>query len=84
MIDLEATCCDQDAIPVGKTAIIEIGAVMADARSLQAFDEFGCFVRPVRNPQLTVFCTELTSIKRIKKETIEAAQRERPDLLLDE
>jgi inhibitor of KinA sporulation pathway (predicted exonuclease) len=62
VIDLEASCCDQGTIPVGKTEIIEIGAVMADARSLQPVDDFGWFVRPVRNPQLTVFCTELTSI----------------------
>lgn len=62
VIDMEATCCDQRSFPQGEMEIIEIGAVMADARSLQPIDEFGCFVRPVRNPMLTEFCTELTSI----------------------
>lgn len=42
--------------------IIEIGAVLADARTLQPVDEFQSFVRPVRHPVLTPFCTELTSI----------------------
>ena len=41
VIDLEATCCDQGTIPAGKMEIIEIGAVMADARSLQPVDDFG-------------------------------------------
>jgi inhibitor of KinA sporulation pathway (predicted exonuclease) len=62
VIDLEATCCDSGTIPQGETEIIEIGAVMADARSLQPVDEFGAFVRPVRYPILTEFCTHLTSI----------------------
>lgn len=62
VIDLEATCCDQGTIPFDKMEIIEIGAVMADARSLQPVAEFGCLVQPVRNRQLTVFCTKLTSI----------------------
>ena len=35
---------------------------MVDGESLQSIDEFQSFVRPVRNPQLTPFCTELTGI----------------------
>ncbi|MBC8870825.1 MAG: exonuclease domain-containing protein [Planctomycetes bacterium] len=62
VIDLEATCCDGCTFPQREMEIIEIGAVMADARSLQPVDEFGSFVRPVRNPTLTPFCTDLTSI----------------------
>ncbi|MFO7904156.1 MAG: exonuclease domain-containing protein [Planctomycetota bacterium] len=62
VIDLEATCCDSETVPQGETEIIEIGAVMADARSLQPVDEFGAFVRPVRHPILTEFCSQLTSI----------------------
>lgn len=62
VIDLEATCCDKNSIPREETEIIEIGAVMADAKTLEVVDEFSTFVRPVRNPQLTAFCTELTSI----------------------
>ena len=62
VIDLEATCCDSGTIPQGETEIIEIGAVVADAGSLQPIDEFGAFLRPVRHPILTEFCTALTSI----------------------
>ena len=31
---------------------------------LQTLDEFQCFVRPVRHPHLTPFCTSLTSIEQ--------------------
>lgn len=71
VIDLEATCCDRGTIPLGQTEIIEIGAVMADAQSLQPVDEFDAFVRPVRHPLLTDFCVELTSITQSQ---VEAAQ----------
>jgi inhibitor of KinA sporulation pathway (predicted exonuclease) len=42
--------------------IIEIGAVMVDATDFHIEDEFQSFVRPVRHPMLTDFCTSLTSI----------------------
>lgn len=42
--------------------IIEIGAVMVDATDFHIEDEFQSFVRPVRHPVLTDFCTSLTSI----------------------
>jgi len=69
VIDLEATCCDSGTIPQGEMEIIEIGAVVADARSLQPVDEFGAFVRPVRHPILTEFCTALTSITQQQVDT---------------
>jgi len=62
VLDLEATCCDQGTIPREETEIIEIGAVMVDAATLQPVAEFSTFVRPLRHPQLTPFCTALTSI----------------------
>jgi 3'-5' exoribonuclease 1 len=61
VVDLEATCCDRKTIPSSKREIIEIGAVMVD-RDLQPISEFQTFVRPVRFPVLTPFCTELTTI----------------------
>lgn len=42
--------------------IIEIGAVMVKADGLQVIDEFQSFIRPIRHPKLTSFCTQLTSI----------------------
>jgi inhibitor of KinA sporulation pathway (predicted exonuclease) len=41
---------------------IEIGAVMVAGDTLKAAAEFQAFVRPVRNLQLTAFCTGLTTI----------------------
>jgi len=62
VIDLEATCDDRGAVPRDQTEIIEIGAVLVDGRTMRPTAEFQTFVRPVRHPTLTAFCTELTSI----------------------
>lgn len=62
VIDLEATCCDRKSICREEMEIIEIGAVMLDSQSLHVLDEFQTFIKPVRHPILTNFCTELTSI----------------------
>jgi len=62
VIDVEATCCDKGTVPRDHMEIIEIGAVMVDGTSLAVIDEFQTFIRPVRHPRLTPFCTALTSI----------------------
>jgi len=64
VVDLEATCCDQDPVTIAReqTETIEIGAVMVDGADLVPIVEFQAFIRPVRNPQLTKFCTDLTTI----------------------
>lgn len=62
VIDLEATCCDRGTVPRHEMEIIEIGAVMVRADTFKVMDEFQTFIRPVRHPQLTPFCTSLTSI----------------------
>lgn len=64
VVDLEATCDDQDppAVPRDEMETIEIGAVMINGRTLWTVAEFQAFVRPVRHPKLTDFCTSLTSI----------------------
>ncbi|MCO1335857.1 exonuclease domain-containing protein [Microbulbifer sp. OS29] len=62
IVDLEATCCNKQSIARNEMEIIEIGAVMVEAETLSVVDEFTTFVRPVRKPLLTAFCTELTSI----------------------
>ncbi len=64
VIDLEATCADDRSVPRHEMEVIEIGAVMACAATLQPVGEFQAFVRPFRNPQLTPFCTELTGIRQ--------------------
>lgn len=62
VIDLEATCDDAGAVPRHQTEIIEIGGVLVDGHTLRPRAEFATFVRPVRHPELTPFCTSLTSI----------------------
>jgi inhibitor of KinA sporulation pathway (predicted exonuclease) len=64
IVDLESTCCEDGSIPKGEHEIIEIGAVMVDAVSLKEVDSFDIFVRPVRYPTLTQFCTNLTTISQ--------------------
>lgn len=63
VIDLEASCWSSRADPRQGTEneIIEIGCVVTDDE-YNTLDEFQTFVKPVRNPILTDFCVELTSI----------------------
>lgn len=62
VVDFEATCSRDNSVSREEMEIIEIGAVMVDGQTLEPRDEFHSFVRPVRNPALTEFCTQLTSI----------------------
>jgi len=64
VIDLEATCSRDGSVPKNEMEIIEIGAVAIDSggRPSDEFQAFQAFVRPVRHPQLTAFCRELTTI----------------------
>lgn len=63
VVDLEATCDEDHAIPREQTEIIEIGAVLVDGRTLQPLRELSVLVRPRLHP-ITPFCTQLTSITR--------------------
>ena len=62
IIDLEATCCAKRIITKEKMEIIEIGAVMVEAKSLKVVDEYETFIKPILNPTLTTFCKTLTTI----------------------
>ncbi len=63
ILDLEATCARKNrTIPRDEQETIEMGAVMVNEQSLQMEGEFQCFIRPVIHPQLTSYCTRLTSI----------------------
>lgn len=70
VIDVEATCDDGGGVPRHEMEIIEIGAVLVAADTLRPVDEFQSFIRPVRHPRLTPFCTRLTSITQ---EDVDAA-----------
>lgn len=62
VIDLEATCDEERRIRARHMEIIEIGAVLVDSETLALVAEFQTFVKPVRHPVLTGFCTKLTTI----------------------
>ncbi len=63
VVDLEATCSENNtAFPADEMETIEIGAVLMRLADLVAEGEFQSFVRPVRHPKLTAFCTKLTGI----------------------
>ena len=72
LVDLEATCSDDGSLARGEMEIIEIGAVMVAVDSFEVVGEFGAFVRPVRHPRLTPFCTQLTSIRQRDVDEAEA------------
>ena len=72
IVDLEATCSNDGTIPSHEMEIIEIGAVMLNRATWAIDSEYQQFVRPVKHPQLTPFCTELTSITQ---QDIEAAPK---------
>jgi len=63
IVDLEATCWEVGT-SVDRQEIIEIGAVRLRPPGLEREDTFAQFVRPVREPRLTPFCTELTGIRQ--------------------
>lgn len=69
IIDLEATCWGNSIKKDNE--IIEIGAVLIDS-NYNKTGEYQTFIKPVRNPILSEFCKELTSISQ---EEIDNAQK---------
>ncbi|XP_064077564.1 3'-5' exoribonuclease 1-like [Macrobrachium nipponense] len=60
IIDFEATC---DAHPHNlRHEIIEFPAVLVSTKKKKIVSKFHSYVRPVINPKLTTFCTNLTGI----------------------
>jgi 3'-5' exoribonuclease 1 len=64
IVDLEATCSEDGSVPKHEMEIIEIGAVLQNSKTFEIAAEFQTFVRPVRHPRLTAFCTDLTGIRQ--------------------
>jgi len=58
IFDLESTCSDKDKNFRKQSEIIEIGAVKDTG------EEFQAFIKPKKNPILTDFCKNLTTIKQ--------------------
>ncbi len=63
IVDLEATCWEKGTNP-SRMEIIEIGAVWLAAENTSSTLEFARFVRPIIEPTLSAFCTQLTSIRQ--------------------
>lgn len=65
VLDLEATCEEgRRNGPTYQAEVIELPTVLLDGRTMRVVDEFQSYVRPVVNPTLTAFCTELTGIQQ--------------------
>ena len=60
--DFEATC--QEGSRINPQEIIEFPTVLIEASTMRVVDEFQSYVRPVHNPKLTAFCTDLTGIQQ--------------------
>lgn len=71
VVDLEATCSDNNRIARSDMEIIEIGAAIVQLSDFAFVDSFQLYVRPVVTPELTEFCTKLTGIEQ---ETVDAAK----------
>ena len=62
IVDLECTCWKEKDKP---HEIIEIGAVCdGPYKNVKFYQEFQIFVKPILNPVLSPFCTELTHINQ--------------------
>ncbi len=60
VLDFEATCEDGGA--PSPQEIIEFPSVLVALDDLRTLDDFSSFVRPHHHPELSEFCTDLTSI----------------------
>ena len=62
ILDLEATCW-RDRSLKNQHEIIEIGAVKINNQQ-ETIDEFNAFIKPKLHPEISEFCTELTTIEQ--------------------
>ncbi|GGB05459.1 3'-5' exonuclease [Agarivorans gilvus] len=63
VVDLETTCDEGEKLARTLMETIEIGAVVVDEQ-LQILGSFQSFIKPLRTPQLTAFCSDLTGISQ--------------------
>ena len=64
VIDFEATCIGRDNEEFCQE-IIQFPAVLVDVKTLSIKDEFCVYVKPVVNPKLSEYCTNLTGITQV-------------------
>ncbi|KAI0721254.1 exonuclease RNase T and DNA polymerase III [Cerioporus squamosus] len=71
ILDFEATCGDEEpVVPRNEMEIIELPTLLYDIEQDKVKAIFHEYVRPVRHPVLTRFCTDLTGIEQ---STVDAA-----------
>ena len=75
IVDLEATCWERAEHAPEKMETIEIGALLVDPLEPDRPDEFQTLIRPVRHPQLSAFCTQLTGITQADVDGAEGFER---------
>jgi ERI1 exoribonuclease 3 len=62
VLDFEATCNrPQQPKPM---EIIEFPSVVLDAHTMEVVDKIQIYVRPIKHPKLSTFCTDLTGIQQ--------------------
>jgi ERI1 exoribonuclease 3 len=67
VLDFEATCADRNVDPMWDSSqqeIIEFPVALVSIAERRVVDSFATFVRPSRQPILTAFCTQLTTIQQ--------------------
>ena len=68
IFDLEATCWEKGS-NIDRMEIIEIGAAKLVSEVYEVSDTFSTFVRPTREPILSDFCKNLTTISQSEVES---------------
>lgn len=81
IVDLEATCWERPRHDPERMETIEIGALLVDPADPARPREYQGFVRPVRSPSLSEFCTRLTGIAQGDVDAAEPFARAFPRFL---
>ena len=71
IVDLEATCSQDNTISRSDMEIIEIGACVVSLADYAIIEDYQLYIKPVVTPALTDFCTKLTGIEQA---TVDAAE----------
>ena len=64
VLDFEATC-GESGFPKDQVEIIEFPTIVYDLQEKKELGRFHEYVKPVIQPQLTEFCTQLTGITQV-------------------
>ena len=65
VLDFEATCGNQGSEPKPQEIIEFPCALLSTKKNFEVVSIFHKYVRPIHNPILTTFCTELTGITQV-------------------